>query len=290
LYIITNKMNTSIHIEGWREYTETQEPIPEPQTPSQLPPERYPEPVWSRSLSPWSAYELAEKKKQAATQTELDADRSTDSAVAATEAVRDRAFEELAAPIPAKPPRAKPGPKPKPKPPPKKPGRKLKAKVDEKGKRVHLTEDEHLTLFHLCNFHAEAYRKSDNVKFWTVITAKFEKETGKNHSSLRRVVNTRCNKRRADVAAEGSGEAQNNSERAIQEDAWIKAVDEDNRILADRKDRAAGIAGESAAAEHARGAMMHSQAERARAQTEVIRPRSWKPAKKVKQTSGLTTD
>ena len=97
-------MNTSIYIEGWHEYTETQELIPEPQTPSQLPPERYPEPVWSRSLSPWSAYELAEKKKQAATQTELDADRSTDSVVAATEAVRDRAFEELAAPISAKPP------------------------------------------------------------------------------------------------------------------------------------------------------------------------------------------
>jgi hypothetical protein len=36
--------------------------------------------------------------------------------------------------------------------------------------------------------------------------------------------------------------------------------------------------------------MMHSQTERARAQIEVIRPRSWKPAKKAKQTSGLTTD
>jgi hypothetical protein len=35
------------------------------------------------------------------------------------------------------------------------------------------------------------------------------------------------------MAAEGSGEAQNNSERAIQEDALINVVDEDNRILAD---------------------------------------------------------
>jgi hypothetical protein len=155
---------------------------------------------------------------------------------------------------------------------------------------VHLTEDEHLVLFRLCNFHAEAYRKTNNIKFWTVITAKFQKETGKNHSSLRRVINVRCNKRRADVAAEGSGETQNNSERTIQEDAWIEVIDEDNRILADRKDRAAGVIGESIAAENARSVMMHSQAERGRAQSDIIQPRSRIPARKAKQTSGLITD
>ena len=191
-------MNTSIHIEGWRQYRETLEPISELQTLSQLSPQRYPEPVWNRSLSPWSAYELAEKKKQAAAQGELDINRAANSTVAAAEIVCDSIFEELAAPTPAKPPRAKPGPKPKPKllkPPRKKPGPESKAKAKEKEKRVHLTEDEHLTLFRLCNFYAEAYRKTDNVKFWTVITAKFEKETRKNHSSLHRVVNAQCNKR-----------------------------------------------------------------------------------------------
>lgn len=107
---------------------------------------------------------------------------------------------------------------------------------------------------------------------------------------MRRVVKARCDKRRADVVGEGSSEAQNTSERAIQEDAWIEVVDEDDRVLADRKDRVVGVAGESAAAESARGAMMHSQAERARAQSNVIQPRSRTPARNAKQTSGLTTD
>jgi hypothetical protein len=78
-----------------------------------------------------------------------------------TEAIQDNDFEELVSQTPAKPLLAKLGPKPKPKPPPKKPAQKLKAKADEKGKQVHLTKNEHLTLFRLCNFHAEAYRKSD---------------------------------------------------------------------------------------------------------------------------------
>jgi hypothetical protein len=68
---------------------------------------------------------------------------------------------------------------------------------------------------------------------------------------LHQVVNTRCNKRQADIAGESSGEAQNNSERVIQENAWIEIIDEDNRILADQKDRAVGVTGESVAAESA---------------------------------------
>jgi hypothetical protein len=136
-----------------------------------LPPERYPGPVWNRSPSSWPAHELAEEERQAAAQAELDADGAADSAVAAAEAALaaeaedDSVVEEPAALTPqplAKPPRTNPSPKPKP--PRKKPGPKPKAKA-KKEKRVYLTEDEHLTLFRLCNFHAEAYRKTDNVKF-----------------------------------------------------------------------------------------------------------------------------
>jgi len=50
---------------------------------------------------------------------------------------------------------------------------------------VNLTEEEHLTLLRLCNFHAEAYRRSNNGSFWAIITTKFEQEIGKKHSSLR---------------------------------------------------------------------------------------------------------
>jgi hypothetical protein len=114
-------------------------------------------------MSPRSAYELAEK---AVAQKKLDTNKAANSIVAAAETIHDSVFEDLATPTLAKLPRAKPGPKPKlPKPPQKKPGPKPKAKTQEKEKRVHLTEDEHLTLFRLCNFHAEAYRKTDNVKF-----------------------------------------------------------------------------------------------------------------------------
>jgi hypothetical protein len=128
-------MNTSIHIEGWHQYGETQEPIPEPQTLSQLPPERYSESVWERSLSPWSAHKPAKEKKQGAAQAGLDTDRAADNTVAATEAVYNSVFEELAASTLAKPLRARPGPKPKPKspkPPRKKPGPKPTAKAKEK--------------------------------------------------------------------------------------------------------------------------------------------------------------
>ena len=80
---------------------------------------------------------------------------------------------------------------------------------------MNLTEEEHLTLLRLCNFHAEAYRRSDNGSFWAVITTKFEEATGKKHSSLRRVVKARISKRKSNLEGEGTGEVHNDTERSI---------------------------------------------------------------------------
>jgi len=95
-----------------------------------------------------------------------------------------------------------------------------------------------------------------NASFWEVITAKFEEEIGKKHSSLRRVVRARILKQKSDFEGEGTREVHNDTEQSIQEDAWIQVVDEEDRLLADRKELAVAVTRESLAAETAREAMM----------------------------------
>jgi hypothetical protein len=271
-------MTTPYHFQGWVPYNGPSE------SPSQAPqpPERYESPAWANHEE-----DEDPEEREAAAQAAWEAEDVLDSA------------DEEAPPepqLPASQPaklRGKPGPKPRAKPSPKpraKPGPKPKPKAKAKEKRVNLTEEEHLTLFRLCNFHAQAYRSSDNASFWEVITTKFEEETGKKHSSLRRVVKSRISKRKSDIEGEGTGEVHNDTERSIQEDAWIQVVDEEDRLVADRKALAVSVAGESAAAETARESMMLSQTERARRESKVVRPRSRTPAWKAKETSGLLTD
>jgi len=104
------------------------------------------------------------------------------------------------------------------------------------------------------------------------------------------VVRARIQKRRSDLEGEGTREVHNKSEWSIQENAWIQVVDEEDRLLADRKELAIAVTRESIAAEEAQEAMMLLQRERANRISKVVRPRSHTPAKKAKQTSGLSTD
>jgi hypothetical protein len=184
-YKIIYKMTTPYHFQGWIPYNGPSE------SPSQAPqpPERYESPAWA------SHEDEDPDEREAAAQVAWEAEEATTQAEEALDSVVEEAPPKprLPASQPAKL-RAKPGPKPKP-----------KAKTKEE--RVNLTEEEHITLFRLCNFHAQAYRSSDNASFWEVITAKFEEETGKKHSTLRRVVKARISKRKSDLEGEGTGES-----------------------------------------------------------------------------------
>jgi hypothetical protein len=163
-------------------------------------------------------------------------------------------------------------------------------KKKKQQKRVCLTEEDHLIILRLCNRAADAWRTQDKTKFWKYIKEDFKKETGKVHTNLRRVVQSRIALRRNYLAGLGSGEADNESERSIQEDAWIEVLDEEDRLIKDRKARSARVTGESSASYLAREAMMMSQSEKRRLDATTIRPRSRQPAKVAKIVSGFATD
>jgi len=91
------------------------------------------------------------------------------------------------------------------------------------------------------------------------------------------------------VSNEGTGEVDNDTERTIQEDAWIAVEDEENRLVRDRKDRAVHVDGESRTALDRRDSMMLSQAERAKLGSKVIRPQSCTPARKAREVSGMSS-
>jgi FtsZ-interacting cell division protein ZipA len=129
----------------WKAYVGPPESNSQPKIPSQQPPDRYESPPWNSH--PSDEETDAEEEREAAALAAWEVEE----AEAEAEEEEEQAVEmpSQAARQPAKPKR-KTGPKPKPKPLPKK---------------VRITEEEHLTLLHLCNFHAKAYRRTDKSTF-----------------------------------------------------------------------------------------------------------------------------
>jgi hypothetical protein len=120
-----------------------------------------------------------------------------------------------------------------------------------------LSDDEQLLLIRLCNQNALAWRSGDGVSFWKAITAAFENETGKTHSNVRRIVKLRIDRRRQALEEDKTGTTEGpESEASVQEDAWIAVLDEENRVVQDRKDRAAGQQAESSASQADRESLL----------------------------------
>jgi hypothetical protein len=105
-------------------------------------------------------------------------------------------------------------------------------------KMAPLTKDEVLVLFRLCNRNAEAYRLGKKTAFWSYIRADFERETGKDHKSLYRVVQREIDKRRKYLDGLGTRQTDSESELTVQTDNWIGVVREEKRIETERSEAA----------------------------------------------------
>lgn len=155
--------------------------------------------------------------------------------------------------------------------------------------RTRLSDEEQLLLIRLCNQNALAWRSGDGVSFWKAITVAFEKETGKTHSNVRRIVKLRIDRRRQALKEEKTGTTEGlESEASVQEDAWIAVLDEENRVAQDRKDRAAGQQAESSASQADRESLLlvYSQ----KRAPKPIEPRSQAFALAAYETSQLDSD
>ncbi|ELR04503.1 hypothetical protein GMDG_06805 [Pseudogymnoascus destructans 20631-21] len=97
-------------------------------------------------------------------------------------------------------------------------------------KMTPLTKDEVLVLFQLCNRNAEAFQPGKKTAFWSYIQAYFERETGKDHKSLYRVVQREIDKRRKYLDGLGTAQTDSKSELTVQTDNWIGVVTGEKRI------------------------------------------------------------
>ncbi|OAF61001.1 hypothetical protein VC83_02580 [Pseudogymnoascus destructans] len=128
------------------------------------------------------------------------------------------------------------------------------------------------------------YRHDDVLKLLA-----FEKETGKTHSNVHRIVKLRIDRRRQALKEEKTGTTEGpESEASVQEDAWIAVLDEENRVAQDRKDRAAGQQAESSASQADRESLLlvYSQ----KRAPKPIEPRSQAFALAAYETSQLDSD
>ncbi|KFY65486.1 hypothetical protein V496_02543 [Pseudogymnoascus sp. VKM F-4515 (FW-2607)] len=141
-------------------------------------------------------------------------------------------------------------------------------------RRVFITDEDALIILRLCILNADAYPAQTAAAFWRHVTFDFHQETGKEHTNLSRVIARRIRLRRITLDSLGSGEIDSATEITTAEDAWINILDEENRILSERRARQATVQGESQASYDARESLLFTQTKKRRLEATPIRPRS----------------
>ncbi|OBT39825.1 hypothetical protein VE00_10110 [Pseudogymnoascus sp. WSF 3629] len=123
-------------------------------------------------------------------------------------------------------------------------------------RRVFITDEDALIILRLCIRNADAYQAQTAAAFWRHITSDFHQETGKEHTNLSRVIARRIRLRRISLDSLGSGEVDLATEITTAEDAWISILDEENRVLSERRARQATVQGESQASYDAQESLL----------------------------------
>jgi hypothetical protein len=140
-------MATPSHIQRWVPYEGAPQSHSQVENPNQKPPERYDSPAWGEATD--DDEEAADGQPTAQPAEEEEEEETGEEA---EEEDNDDEVDAVEQAEPSTKPPAKSTAKPR-----KKPRPKAKAPAQ----RIHLTEEEHLTLLRLCNRHAESWRTSE---------------------------------------------------------------------------------------------------------------------------------
>jgi hypothetical protein len=150
-------------------------------------------------------------------------------------------------------------------------------------RRPSIAPDEYIILLKICMHMSDTYRSAEGATFFKNVTADWQKETGKEHNTLRRVLRRNIAARRKYLQNLGTGEQDGRTERELYEDSWIAVLDAEAAVIQERKEHRGAIGAKTEASFLALAAMLLTMKEKRVINPPLPSPRNPLPAFQAQQ-------